>query len=382
MPILFLHAVFTAGAVCGLLHCCLCLWTAVAFHLRRQQAPRGPFAPPISVLKPLCGIDPHGYDSLRSHCLQNYPDFEIIFGVRDPNDPVLATIRRLIREFPSISIKLVVCPLTSGTNLKISNLMQMLPMASHEYLLINDSDIRVQQNYLEQAIAPLVDPGVGIVTCLYRGIAAATLGSKLEAISIAADFIPGVLCAKAMNGGLDFAMGSTLAFRRSTLGAIGGLESLSDHLADDYELGNRTFKAGLKVKLADCIAEHCLPHYSLAQFFQHQLRWARTIRSARPFGYAGLILTFAIPWSLLGVLISGGTLSSWILFSAAVVLRFAMALFYEIFILDNRRGLRDLWLLPVRDLFALVMWIACYMGRTVVWRGKKFEVANGKLRPA
>jgi ceramide glucosyltransferase len=340
------------------------------------------FAPPVSVLKPLCGIDPQGYESLRSHCLQDYPNFEIIFGVRDPDDPVVPAVERLIREFPSVSIKLVVCPRTSGMNLKVSNLLQMLPAARYEHLLINDSDIRVEQDYLRRAIAPLEDSRVGLVTCLFKGVAGNTLGSKLEAISIAADFIPGVLCATQLKRQLDFAMGSTLAFRRSTLDAIGGLEPLSDHLADDYELGNRTFKAGLDVKLADCIPEHCLPEYSLAEFFEHQLRWVRTVRSARPRGYAGLILTFVIPWSLVGVFAAPGTALPWILFSAAVVLRFAVALVFERFILNYRSGLRDLWLLPFRDCLALVIWIWCYLGKTVIWRGKKFEVANGKLRPA
>jgi len=382
MAILLLQIVSAAGAVCGLLYCCGCLWSAVAFHFRRRQVRHPQFAPPVSVLKPLCGIDPHGYESLRSHCLQDYPTFEIIFGVRDQDDPVVPTVERLIREFPSIPIRLVVCRQTSGMNLKVSNLLQMLPTARYEYLLINDSDIQVEQDYLRRAIAPLEDPGVGLVTCLYRGVAADTLGSKLEAISIAADFVPGVLCATQLKGQLDFAMGSTLAFRRSTIATMGGLESLSDHLADDYELGNRTFKAGLQVRLADCIAEHCLPGYSLAQFFEHQLRWARTVRGARPRGYAGFILTFAIPWSLIGVMAAPEVAWSWIVFTAAIVLRFAVAFVFEILILDYRSGLRDLWLLPIRDCFALIIWILSYLGRTVIWRGKKFEVADGKLRPA
>src|SRR5262245_40853147 len=183
MPILVLHVVSTAGAVCGLLYCCGCLWSAAAFHFRKRQACSGRFAPSVSVLKPLCGIDPHGYDSLRSHCLQDYPNFEIIFGVRDPDDPVVPAVERLIREFPSVSIKLVMCPRTSGMNLKVSNLLQMLPAARYEYLLINDSDIRVEQDYLRRAIAPLEDPQVGLVTCLFKGVAAGTMGSKLEAIS-------------------------------------------------------------------------------------------------------------------------------------------------------------------------------------------------------
>jgi ceramide glucosyltransferase len=194
--------------------------------------------------------------------------------------------------------------------------------------------------------------------------------------------MPGVLCAKQLAGSLNFALGSTLAFRRSTLAAIGGLESLSDHLADDYELGNRTFKAGLEVRLADCIVEHCLPEYSLAEFLEHQLRWARTIRGARPGGYAGIIFTFAIPWTLIGILAAQGATWPWILLASALFLRFAVALVFEASVLDTRPAVRDFWLLPLRDCIAAVIWISCYMGRTVVWRGRKFEVANGKLRPA
>jgi ceramide glucosyltransferase len=382
MLLLLLHAVSTAGSVCGLLYCCVCLWSAAAFQRRRKLTRIRQFAPPISVLKPLCGIDPHGYDCLRAHCLQDYPNFEIIFGVRDRDDPVVPTIQRLMGEFPAVSMKLVICPQASGMNLKVSNLVQMLPMARHEYLLINDSDIRVQRDYLSRAIAPLSDSGVGLVTCLYRGVPGTSLASRLEAMTIAADFMPGVLCAKQLAGSLNFALGSTLAFRRSTLAAIGGLESLSDHLADDYELGNRTFKAGLEVRLADCIVEHCLPEYSLAEFLEHQLRWARTIRGARPGGYAGIIFTFAIPWTLIGILAAQGATWPWILLASALFLRFAVALVFEASVLDTRPAVRDFWLLPLRDCIAAVIWISCYTGRTVVWRGRKFEVANGKLRPA
>jgi ceramide glucosyltransferase len=290
-------------------------------------------------------------------------------------------VERLINEFPAASVKLVVCPQVSGSNLKVSNLLQMLPMARHEYFVVNDSDIAVPSDYLRKVMAPLAIVSVGIVTCLYRGIAGKTLGSRLESLGISSDFIPGVLCARQLENGLHFAMGSTLAFRRCTLEIIGGLEAVADYLADDYELGRRITEAGLQVQLADCIVEHYLPEFSLTAFFEHQLRWARTIRSSRPAGYAGLILTYAIPWSLLSLIVSGGVTWTWLLLSTALLLRFAVLWAYERVVLRDKQVRRHWLLLPLRDCLAVLTWAACYMGRQVVWRGKKFELANGKMRP-
>ena len=170
------------------------------------------FTPPVSILKPLCGMDPHAYTSLRSHCIQDYPVFEIIFGVADPADAIIPVVKQVMAEFPAVHMKLVHCPDQLGTNLKISNLVQMLPHARHEFILINDSDIHVPGDYVRRVVAPLKNDSVGMVTCLYRGIASASLGSKLESLGISSDFVPGVLCAKRLEGELRFGLGSTLAF--------------------------------------------------------------------------------------------------------------------------------------------------------------------------
>src|SRR5262249_32270450 len=199
-------------------------------------------------------------------------------------------------------------------------------------------------------------------------------------LGITTDFIPGVLCARQLENGLHFAMGSTLAFRRHTLEIIGGLEAVADYLADDYELGRRITEAGLQVQLADCIVEHYLSDSSVPAFFEHQLRWARTIRSSRPAGYAGLILTYPIPWSLLSLVVSGGATWAWFLLSTALVLRFAVLWAYERVVFRDKQGKRHWQLLPLRDCIAVLIWAACYMGRQVVWRGKKFDVATGKMR--
>lgn len=338
------------------------------------------FTPPVSILKPLCGMDPHAYTSLRSHCIQNYPVFEIIFGVADPADAIIPIVKQVMAEFPAVHMKLVHCPDQLGTNLKISNLVQMLPHARHEFILINDSDIHVPDDYVRRVVAPLKDESVGMVTCLYRGIASASLGSKLESLGISSDFVPGVLCAKRLEGELRFGLGSTLAFSRGALDAAGGFTPLADYLADDYQLGYRISQTGLSVQLADCVVDHYLPRYSLQEFIQHQLRWARAIRTSRPGGYMGLIFTFAIPWGLLTMALLPAVTSVWFLFASALVLRYAVLLTINVRVLRDSRPFLYLWLLPFRDIAALAVWIFCYAGRQVVWRGKRFEIVNGKLR--
>lgn len=383
-----LYIIPAIGTLCGIGYSLLALWCAVTFRGRsrnpitRGQRPRlqATFTPAISILKPLCGVDPHAYDSLRSHCIQEFPEFEIVFGISDPNDPIVPVINRLKAEFPVIPIQLVVCPLALGSNLKVSNLIQMLPAARHDFLLINDSDIAVPRHYLRRVIRHFKDASVGMVTCLYRGVAAHSLGSKLEALGISSDFMPGVLCAQRLEGGVRFALGSTLLLSRDTLKRIGGFESLADDLADDYQLGYRTSKAGFRVELAECVVDHWLPEYTLKGFVQHQLRWARAIRSSRPEGYAGLIFTFVLPWSLLCLLMTWGATWAWVIVGVALLLRFTVTFVTQLFVLGDRRGVRDVWLLPVRDLVALFIWVGCYMGRHVVWRGKRFELVNGKLR--
>ncbi len=380
MLMLLLQAACALTAVGGIVYCFFALWAVMKFRHKNRGGLCSKFAPPVSVIKPLCGVDPHAYESLRSHCIQDYPNYEIVFGVSNPDEPVVRLVEQLKTEFPEIHMGLVVCSRLSGMNFKVSNILQMLPMARHEYLVVNDSDIAVPSDYLRRVVAPLENAGVGMVTCLYRGMPGHSIGSKLEALGISSDFTPGVLCANQLWNGLRFAMGSTLAFRRRTLDVIGGFEALADYLADDYELGRRTSEAGFQVELADCVVEHYLPDYSLAAFFEHQLRWARTIRSSRPEGYAGLIFTYAVPWSFLSLLVTRGAVWAWVLLLTALALRFAVTCICGSLVLRDRH-FRHLWLLPLRDVVALLVWAAGYMGRQVVWRGRKFRLAGGKLRP-
>jgi ceramide glucosyltransferase len=377
-----MQIVAALGVVSSSLYYLLCLWSAWTF-LREREAGAGArpteALPPISILKPLKGTDPEMYQSFRSHCLQDYPEYEIVFGVSDPNDPAIDSVKELQREFPNRRIQLVVSPEILGTNVKVSNLAHMLAEARHEHLIVNDSDIRVEPDYLRRVIAPLEDLRVGMVTCLYRGVAGATLGSRLEALGISTDFCPGVLAARQLERGIRFGLGSTLAFRRTELEKIGGFASFVDYLADDYELGKRIAGLGLTVNLSDVVVETCLPSYRWREFLAHQLRWARGVRDARAGGYFGLVFTFGLLWALLAVVASGGALWAGVALAVTLCLRLAVALVVGRHLLEDREVLTHAWLIPLRDLVAVAVWIGSLGGHTVTWRGERFQLKDGRL---
>ena len=369
------------GIVSSSLYYLLCLWSASTFLRERKRTDVAPILPlpPISILKPLKGTDPEIYESFRSYCLQDYPEYEIIFGVSDPKDAGIESVKALQREFPDRRIQLLVSPKILGANVKVSNLAQMMTEARYRHLIVNDSDIRVAPDYLRRVTAPLADSRVGMVTCLYRGVSAATLGSRLEALGISTDFCAGVLAARQLEGGIHFGLGSTLAFRRAELEKIGSFNSILDYLADDYELGKRIADLGFSVSLSDVVVETYLPAYSLRDFFAHQLRWARGVRDARAGGYFGLAFTFGILWALLAVAASGGALWSWGTLASTLFLRFVLALVMGWKVLRDPQVFRYAWMIPLRDLVAVVVWIVSLGGHTVTWRGDRFKLKDGKL---
>lgn len=377
-----LETIALLGCLSSSIYYLVVLWSADAFT-RAGKSHKGASPaqtlPSVSILKPLKGIDPEIYESFRSHCLQEYPEYEIIFGVSDPEDPTVARVEELQREFPDHAIQLIVCKEILGPNVKVSNLEQMVASARYKHLLVNDSDIRVEEDYLQRVFAPLSDPKVGMVTCLYRGVAAETTGSRLEALGISTDFSAGVLVAQKMEGGLRFGLGSTLAFRRADLEEIGGFKVLVDFLADDYELGRRIAALGRKVVLSDVVVETHLPAYDLREFIEHQLRWLRGIRDARRAGYIGLVSTFGTMWALLAFAAAGAAPWSWAVLGAVLLLRIAVALVLCRNVVRDEDSVERLWLLPLRDLIAAAVWIASFTGHTVNWRGDRFELKNGRL---
>jgi ceramide glucosyltransferase len=380
---LVLEIVATAGTLASLGFYLLSACGIASFlNFRRvsQEARRtiGPL-PPVSILKPLKGVDPQLWEAFCSHCEQDYPEFQIVFGLSDPADPAIALVRKLQENYPERQIELLICPRDLGTNRKLSTLAQMLPAARYDNLLVNDSDIRVTPDYLRRVFAPLADAKVGMVTCLYRGIAGPTLGSRLESLGISTDFVPGVLSARMIENGLHFGLGSTLAFRRADLQAIGGFEVMTDYLADDYEIGKRIAALGKRVELSEVVVDTFLTAYSLRQFVDHQLRWARSVRGARNWGYAGLIFTFGLPWAIFTLLLSREAAWAWWLLALTVTGRFAVGLTAAVQVLKDDQILRNLLLLPVRDFIAPIVWMLGLVGNRISWRGEVFYLKGGRL---
>jgi ceramide glucosyltransferase len=377
-------AITTIMCLAGLGYYLLALWSARAFqHQLRRPFPD--FQPGVSILKPVKGLDPEMYSSFASHCVQQYQGpYEILFGVSSMTDPAVAAIEKLQAEFPERDIRLVLCPQMLGTNGKVSNLVQMLSHAQHEYILINDSDIKVSPLYLRRIMScfqmPKLRGGrVGLVTALYRGQANQSIGSRMEALGIATDFIAGVLTARQIEDGIRFGLGSTLAVSREALEAIGGLEPMVDYLADDYELGSRVWRSGFELFLSGEVVETFLPQYRFGQFLAHQIRWSRSTRFSRKLGFTGMVFTYGLPWALCNLIASGASLSSVALLSLTLLARVALALSVGVGVLGDGQVLRDLWLLAPRDVVALGIWIWSFAGNTVAWRGQHFSLKDGKM---
>ena len=384
-----MEAVTTVLAVAGMAYFLFAIIAARVFLFSRRVK-LAPFAPGVSVLKSLKGLDPGMLDAFRSHCHQNYlGEFELLFGVSSLDDPAVPAVRQLQSEFPNQAIRLVECPARLGANGKVSSLAQLAQLARHEFLLVNDSDITVSPHYLERVMAhfaPLQGTGLrretGLVTALYRGRMHGTIGSRLESLGIATDFMPSVLVARMIESGLRYGLGSTLAVSREALQKIDGFEAIVDHLADDYELGERIYKAGYRIGLSSDVVETSVPSYAWRGFCDHQLRWLRTVRDARPGGYAGLLFTHGFTLALVNVIASGlSPVSLWIL-AMSFFLRLTLAMTVGAEVLGDHQVLPNLWLLPMRDLVATGLWIAGFAGNTIVWRGERFTVKRGKLSRA
>jgi ceramide glucosyltransferase len=375
-----LTALLTAS---GIAYALLALLGARAFERDATSAKSKAttmFTPGVSVLKPLKGVDPNMYLGFMSHCLQQYAgEFELLFGVSSLEEPAVAQVARLRVEYPGVNIRLIECPERLGSNGKISTLAQMLPSASFEHIVVNDSDILVSPTYLASVMAPMTDDQIGLVTVPYIGRAEMTIGSKLEALGIATDFMPGVLTARKLEGGIRFGLGSTLATTKTALAQIGGFEALVNLLADDYEMGVRLACAGYRVELVNEVVATTVPAYTLRGFCEHQLRWARSTRDSRRAGYLGMGVTYMLPWALVTVIASGGALWSFSLLSLALLVRVGVALSVGVGVLRDGQVLRDLWLLPLRDTFALALWAWSYVSNIVVWRGERFRLQRGTL---
>ncbi len=381
----FVALATTLLTLAGFVYLILALFATRGF--RREPQPAAPASwPTVSVLKPVRGMDPHRYDAFASMCKQTYPGrFELLLGIADPDDSLLlAEVARLQAEFPAIAVRAVPCGEVLGTNGKVSTLLQMVPHALGELLVINDADILAGPDYLQAVASAMALSEVGFVTAPYLGrtLPKSTLWARLESLGIAGDLLPGVFTARMLDRGMRFGLGSTLALRRSTLDAIGGLAPLLDRIADDYELGERVSKAGFRVVLLQEPVQTSVPDYSLRAFWQHQIRWWRTVRDARPWSYFFMVTSYALPWAMLNVIACGFALPSITLLSLALLLRVALLLNVGVGILRDGQVFRDLILLPLRDTVSLLLWAWSYAGDDVVWRGQRFRLRRGTMVPA
>jgi ceramide glucosyltransferase len=360
----------------------LALLAVLVWELRGTAGLPGRNARPITLLKPLCGAEPGLYENLRSFCEQNYPRYQIVFGVQDGGDPALDVVGRLAREFPALSINVVVNARQHGSNRKISSLINMVPHARYDVLMIADSDAMVGPDYLATVAAPLEDPGVGLVTCVYRGVPTSKVWSKLGAMYVNEWYMPSVLLAW-LFGHREYASGLTLCMRRDTLQAIGGLQRLSNHLADDYELGALVRAAGLRIALSTYVPRTEHSEATLDHLVHHETRWMRTIRVLRPKSFRFLFLSFCLPLALLGLAMSEelpvAASVSTALFLTTLGAR--LALFSIPKLSRGEFSFKDLWLLPARDLLLWWVWFRALRSSHVTWRGNEFSVdAEGIMR--
>jgi len=335
-------------------------------------------APPVTILKPLCGAEHELYECLRSFCDQSYPRFQIVFGVSDGNDPAIDVVTRLQREFPQIDLRLAVDRRQHGSSRKVSNLINMMPLASHDYLVMSDSDVRVGRDYLSRVVSPLLDPAVGIVTCPYRGNPRKGLWSMLGSLFINDWFIPSVRVA-AMSGSRAFAFGVTIAIRRQVLARIGGFAAIANQLADDYRLGELTRRLGLRTVLSDVIVETCVDERGFGELVRHELRWLRTIRAVRPIGYMLSVITFSVPVAIFGSLLARGALPALALSGVTAAARILLHF--------RARGgapapALGLLALPFRDVLSLGLWVWGFATRRVHWREDRYRVSSdGSVHP-
>jgi ceramide glucosyltransferase len=337
------------------------------------------FTPPISVLKPIHGLDRETYENYASFCNQEYPEFEILFCVGDERDPAVSVVEKLIAEFPQRSIRLLIGSERLGASDKVNKLCRMVREARHDIAIVSDSDVRVEPGFLHAVVTPFSDPRVGGVTCLYRGITDGGFAADLEALGNSADFAPGVLVARYF-GELDFMLGAVMATTKKHLAEIDGFESLADYFCDDYELGNRIALRGYRVVLSRFPVDIVYPRETIDEAFRHQLRWNLSIRFSRPWGHLGLMFTNALPW-----VVVVGIIATWrlavIYLASALLLRILMAISVGLHGMRDRLVLRKLWLLPLRDGFAFVVWLTSFFPQRIHWRDRQFRVRDKRLVP-
>jgi ceramide glucosyltransferase len=355
------------------------IFAALRFFLRARARQLPEFAPPVSLLKPVHGVDFDSPLNFASFCTQNYPEYEILFCVNDMQDPAVPLLRQTIRDFPERSIRILSDAPKIGSNQKVNNLILLAREAKHEIIVQSDGDVRVSPNYLKNVVAEFADKSVGVASCFYRGVAEKNFWAELEAVGAASDFFAGALVAN-LPGRVTFALGASVATTKTWLAKIGGYEALADLLADDYEIGNRVHRAGGKVLLSREAVWTMYPAQSLRSFWEHQVRWARTVRLVRPASFVGLLVTHGLPWSVLAAAVAPSAEVGAGFLGAYLILRLLMAWVVGVWGVGDEVLRRKLWLVPVRDAIHFAVWLAGFTSNRVMWGGVEYAIEGGKMR--
>src|SRR5256712_1009416 len=348
--------------------------------LRRLPSLDRSFTPPASILKPVRGLDREGYENFASFCRLDYPEYEVVFAVVEPDDPVIPIIQKLQREFPKCAIRLVAGIERSGTSPKMSNLCRLVKEAKYDLLVISDSDVRVEPDYLLDVAAPFADLKVGVVTAFFRGLTEGGFAADVDAVGVPTDASASTLVARKL-GGIDFALGWTMATTKARLAEIGGFESMVGHQSDDFVPGDEIAKRGYRVEVARKPVWMVFPNEKLSHVFKHELRWSIMLRGIRPAGYLGMAMTFGLPWSLLAAAVAPSTTIAAGYLLAYLVLRLTVAWVIGAWGLGDPVVRKRIWLVPVRDALNFAVYVASYFSDTVRWRGLAYRVRGGSLVP-
>lgn len=381
MPALF-HSFWRYGlllaAVAPLAYYVLSSLAAWRFFRRERARVLPDFTPPVSLLKPVRGVDFGSYENFSSFCRQDYPDYELLFVVNDASDPAVALIERLMAESPRRNIRIFSGAEPLGANRKISNLCRIAPEARHNILVISDGDVRVGPRYLREVVAPFADAQTGLVTCFYRGIAERNLFAELEAIGAASDFFAGVLMAGLLEG-VTFALGATMVTTKAWVARMGGFEALVNLHSDDYELGHRIFQQGGRIALSREAVWTMYPEQNFQGYVNHQVRWARTVRLCRPLSYAGLLFTHGLPWAVAAALAAPTKAIAAAYLGAYLVLRLAQAWMVGVWGVGDEVLRRRLWLVPLRDAGNFFIWLWSFASNRIVWAETEFEIRKDRM---
>jgi ceramide glucosyltransferase len=382
MTTLLTRDVFLGIAAIPFIYYAIAIFSSLRFFVttRGKTDKTDDFLPPLSNLKPVRGLDPEAYENFASFCRQDYPDYEILFCVGDTSDPVFPVLERLVRDFPESKIRIVIGSGRIATNDKVAKLARLVEEASHEHLVISDSDVRVEPDYLRKVIAPLANPKIGAVTCFYVPTEESTWVQRLQDVGMVSDFYPGILVAKQLDG-VKFALGPTIATTRTRLHAFGGYASIENRPADDLWVGRLIAEQGYEVKLLPYTISTVADFQSLSELFYKRLRWITVMRHMRPWGHLGLIFTLGLPWAIVAVALRPTPRIAASYLGGYLIVRAFLTVMIGSWGLKQRGVWKKLALIPLWDGMATLIWLTSFTRKSIRWRGRDYLMRNGELVP-